>query len=142
MPIKNLYKKFSKLFNYFFFSVLSTILDVIIVWVTFHICRIDLTVSNTLGVVSGFFVSYFLSIKTVFNTRHGISSFIIYILTSLIGLITANYLISTAYALSAPYCPELFAFLLSKGISIVFPFFIMYFMRKYLYIWLNNRRRY
>ena len=141
MSIKNLYYKFNKILKYFFFSVLSTILDVIIVWIAFHIFNISLTLSNTLGVLSGFFVSYFLSIKTVFNTQHDISSFAIYILTSLIGLVFANYLISAAYAFSIPYCPEWFAFLFSKGVSIVFPFFIMYFMRKYLYILLNNRRQ-
>jgi putative flippase GtrA len=99
-----------------------------------------LVTANTTGVISGFFVSYFLSLKTVFGACHGIGSFAIYVFTSGIGLVLANFLIATTYAFFITYFPEWFAFLLSKGFSIVVPFFVMYFMRKYLYIWLNKRR--
>lgn len=136
-----IFQKFNKIFRYLFYSVISTILDVIVVWISFHILSIDLTLANTIGVLTGFFVSYFLSLKKVFNTQHGFSAFAIYAGTSFIGLILANYLITTAYSVSIVYCPEWFAFLFSKGVSIVVPFFIMYFMRKYLYIFLNSRSK-
>lgn len=134
------YKKCEKLFKYLFFSILSTVLDTCVVWVTFHMLGFSLVVSNTAGVVAGFFVSYFLSLKTVFDTRQGLDAFAIYVGTSCVGLVLANYLIANTYALTIGYCPEWFAFLFSKGVSIVLPFFVMYFMRKYLYIWLNKRR--
>jgi len=139
--IIKLYKKCEKLFKYLFFSVLSTILDTAVVWITFHLLNLELVISNTAWVVTGFFLSYFLSLKTVFDTRQGIGAFAVYGGTSLIGLVLANYLITTVYTFSVGYCPEWFAFLLSKGVSIVLPFFVMYFMRKYLYIWLNKRRK-
>lgn len=135
-----LYKRFNKITSYLFFSILSTILDTFIVWITFHMLNVDLAISNTLGVAAGFFLSYFLSLKAVFNTKHGLSSFAVYLFTSLIGLFIANWLITNTYTFFSMYCPEWFAFFISKGISIVIPFFIMYFMRKYLYIWLNKRR--
>lgn len=138
--IIEVYKKFKKIFQYLFFSILSTLLDTTVVWIAFHILNLNLTIANTAGVVTGFFLSYFLSLKTVFDTQHGIGAFAIYGSTSIIGLILANYLITTTYAFSIAYFPKWFAFLLSKGVSIVLPFFVMYFMRKYLYIWLNKRR--
>lgn len=136
--IISLYQKFEKLFTYLFFSMLSTIVDVTVVWITFHIMHIDLAVANTIGVVSGFFIGYFLSLKRVFNTRQSLGAFAVYVGTSGIGLILANYLITTAYDFSIAYCPEWFAFLFSKGVSVVFPFFVMYLMRKYIYMWLNK----
>lgn len=138
--IIEVYKKFKKIFQYLFFSILSTLLDTTVVWIAFHILNLNLTIANTAGVITGFFLSYFLSLKTVFDTRHGIGAFAIYGSTSIIGLILANYLITTTYAFSIAYFSKWFAFLLSKGVSIVLPFFVMYFMRKYLYIWLNKRR--
>lgn len=136
-----LYQRFKHVIQYLFFSILSTVLDTFIVWISFYFFNISLTFSNTLGVVSGFFLSYFLSLKAVFNTAHSIGSFTVYLSTSIIGLIVANYLITNTYTFSSTIFPEWFAFSLSKGVSIIVPFFIMYFMRKYLYIWLNKRRK-
>lgn len=136
----NLLKKYERIIKYFFFSVLSTILDTCVVWLTFSIFQIDLVIANTLGVVSGFFVSYFLSMKSVFDTKKNFSSLFIYIITSLIGLLIANGLISITYTETITYFPKWFSFICSKGVSIVVPFFIMYFMRKYLYLYINKRK--
>ena len=138
--IINLFQRFRKILQYLFYSILSTILDVIVVWIAFHMAGIGLATANTMGIVTGFIVSYVLSLKSVFDTKHGISAFSVYLFTSLIGMVLANWLITTTYDFSILYCPEWLAFLFSKGVSVVLPFFVMYFMRKYLYFWLNKRR--
>ena len=138
--IINLFQRFRKILQYLFYSILSTILDVIVVWIAFHMAGIGLATANTMGIVTGLIVSYVLSLKSVFDTKHGISAFSVYLFTSLIGMVLANWLITTTYDFSILYCPEWFAFLFSKGVSVVLPFFVMYFMRKYLYFWLNKRR--
>ncbi len=135
-----LFQRFQRILQYLFYSILSTILDVIVVWIAFHMAEVDLAVANTMGIITGFLLSYVLSVKTVFDTRHDISAFAVYLSTSAVGMLLADGLIVTAYELSIPYCPKHFAFLLSKGVSVVLPFFLMYFMRKYLYLWLNKRR--
>ncbi len=132
--------KYKKIMKYLSYSILSTILDVIVVWITFHMIGIHLAAANTLGILAGFILSYILSIKTVFDTQHSSGAFTIYFLTSVLGTILANYLITTTYDLSIIYVPEWFAFFLSKGVSIILPFFIMYFIRKFLYTKLNKRR--
>ncbi len=131
--------RFHKLFEYLFYSVLSTILDVIIVWILYLGLKIDLTVSNTAGVVAGFILDYFLSSKRVFEANYGISAFLIYFGTFLFGLLLADTLITVSNRALLPYCSETLAFLISKGISIVLPFFVLYFARKFLYATLNRR---
>lgn len=138
--IINLFQRFRKILQYLFYSILSTILDVIVVWIAFHMAGIDLAIANTMGIVTGFVLSYVLSLKSVFEARHGISAFTVYLSTSAVGMLLANFLITSTYDLSILYCPKWFAFLLSKGVSVVLPFFVMYFMRKYIYLWLNKRR--
>lgn len=133
-------QQYIKIIQYLFYSILSTILDTCIVWITFHIANINLSVANTLGILAGFILSYVLSIKKVFETQHSSHAFIIYLSTSILGMILANYLITSTYNLSIAYFSEGVAFILSKGVSVVLPFFFMYFMRKYLYSKLNNRR--
>lgn len=138
--IINLFQRFRKILQYLFYSILSTILDVIVVWIAFHMAGIDLAIANTMGIVTGFVLSYVLSLKSVFEARHGISAFTVYLSTSAVGMLLANFLITSTYDLSILYCPKWIAFLLSKGVSVVLPFFVMYFMRKYIYLWLNKRR--
>lgn len=138
--IINLFQRFRRILQYLFYSILSTILDVIVVWIAFHVTGIDLAVANTMGIITGFVLSYTLSLKSVFEAQHGVPAFAIYFSTSVIGMVLANCLITTTYAFSVSRCPEWFAFLLSKGVSVVLPFFVMYFMRKYMYLWLNKRR--
>lgn len=136
--IVTLYRKFEKILTYLFFSVLSTILDTLVVWIFFQFLGIDLTIANTIGIISGFFLHYFLSAKTVFHTQYNLYSFIIYLGTSGVGLLLANFLIANTYSFAVKYTPVWLAFLFGKGVSVLVPFFVMYFIRKYLYILLER----
>lgn len=140
MTLKRLFKKFEKIIKYFCFSALSTLLDVAVVWVLLHQFKVDLVIANTVGVISGFILSYLLSSKTVFDTELGAPGFIIFFGTFLLGLVAADALISGSYRLIRPHISEHFAFLISKGVSIVIPFFGLYFLRKWLYGLLRKRK--
>ncbi|MDO5785801.1 MAG: GtrA family protein [Eubacteriales bacterium] len=137
--IQNLYNKYHNIIQYFGFSVLSTILDTAAVWVLFHFCSTSLGVSNTIGVILGFILDFFLSAKFVFQTKYGVLSFLVYLVTFLFGLAVANFLIIQSYALAIQWVSEGLAFLFAKGVSIVLPFFVLYFIRKKLYACLNKR---
>ena len=80
-----LFQRFQRILQYLFYSILSTILDVIVVWIAFHMAGVDLAVANTMGIITGFLLSYVLSVKTVFDTRHDISAFAVYLSTSAVG---------------------------------------------------------
>ena len=60
-----LFQRFQRILQYLFYSILSTILDVIVVWIAFHMAGVDLAVANTMGIITGFLLSYVLSVKTV-----------------------------------------------------------------------------
>ena len=136
----SIYQKFKSIINYFLFSALSTVVDILIVWILYNGIELELALSNSIGVIIGFIISFVLSVKVVFSAKFGLSEFLVYFLTFLCGLLLANFLITSSNAVLSPLLPKWIAFALSKGISIVVPFFGMYFARKYLYSWLNARR--
>jgi len=116
------------------YSIIVTILDVAIVWTLMHLFpNMPIVVANTAGVVAGFLAHYLLSSKSVFKTNYSSKGFIIYFLTFLLNLVFADWIISFSYQhlfLSHGLNNRL---LLSKGLSIVIPFFAIYYLRKFLY---------
>jgi putative flippase GtrA len=125
--------------NYFFYSVIVALFDTGIVWVLVRFTEIHLIAANTIGVVSGFLIHYLLASKSVFNTEYGVSGFIIYLATFIFGLLFANWLIYMSYHyVFYAYAVDL-RILLSKGVSVAIPFFVMYYMRRYLFMRLNRK---
>ena len=139
--INTIYNKFQTLIKYLGVSIASTVLDTIVVWILFHVLHMELTAANTCGVVSGFILGFVLSDRFVFQSDKKVLSFLIWFGTFLIGLAAANYVIDTSYNMAIAYFSELFSFLLSKGLSIVIPFFLMYYLRKFLYALINKGRK-
>ncbi len=129
-----------KLFLYLFYSVISTVVDSAIVWILVRNDLIGLVAANTIGVVAGFIVHYALSLKSVFKTEHGTGSFLVYFATVLGGLALANGLIYWSYEYAFAAAGEEMRLIASKGVSIVIPFFIMYYVRKYLFARLQRKR--
>jgi len=74
-----------------------------------------------------------LSSKKVFNTEYGAKGFIIYLVTFVLGLFIANFLIYVSYKFIFQRLNDDLNLLLSKGISVVLPFFFLYYLRKFLY---------
>lgn len=108
-------------------SVFVTLVDV----ATCRICeiRISSVAANTVGVVTGFIIQYFLTARHVYN-KNNIKSFIVFLWTFLIGLIVANTIVYVFRTFIFNGADSNLAFLTSKGFSIVLPFFLMYFLRK------------
>ena len=108
-------------------SAFVTIVDV----ATCRICEIwiPLVVANTVGVVIGFILQYFLTTRHVYN-KNNIKSFIVFLWTFFVGLIFANLIVYVFRTFVFNGHDSNIAFLISKGFSIVLPFFLMYFLRK------------
>lgn len=137
--IRRLILRFKNIIQYGLFSVASTVVDTIAVWLLFNGAGMELVYANTIGIILGFILDFFLSSKFVFNTKYGLRSFLIYLGTFIFGLLLANFLITTSYDFASLYFSEGPAFLISKAVSIVLPFFLLYFVRKGLYNLLNRR---
>lgn len=140
--VKGLFKRIMTrpLLSYLFNSVVVTVLDSVIVWILYRLLKVDLLVSNTVGVITGFIVHYILSVKAVFRTKYDTVSFIVYLATFLFGLVLADYLIYIGEHNLFLNAGADASFLLSKGISIVLPFFLLYFIRKLIFNYLSNRQ--
>jgi putative flippase GtrA len=122
---------------YMFNSVIVTIIDTFIVWLLYRIVHIDIVTSNTIGVITGFIIHYILSAKAVFKVKHNLLSFLVYLGTFFIGLVFADWLIYIGENRLFLSFHEDISFLLSKGISVVLPFFLLYFIRKIIFNWLQ-----
>lgn len=125
--------------NYFFYSVIVTIVDTGIVWALVRFSPVQLVAANTVGVVTGFLLHYLLASKSVFNTEYGIKGFIVYLATFLFGLTFANWLIYMSYHYAFYMIDIDLRILMSKGVSVAVPFFTMYYIRKHLFLLLNRK---
>ncbi|MCD2346181.1 GtrA family protein [Clostridium guangxiense] len=125
--------------KYLFYSTIVTVIDFFVVWALTNFLNVNLIYANTIAVILGFIIHYILASKSVFNTGYGIKGFTVYILTFILGLICADVLIYVSYEYLFYFMENNIKLLLSKGVSIVGPFFIMYFIRKYAYKILNKK---
>ena len=130
---------FSPFIRYMLYSVYVTLIDTAVVWVLYRILNINLVTANTTGVITGFVIHYLLSSKSVFQTKYGMGGFGIYFGTFLMGLVLADWLIYLGETYLFLDINKDLSFLLSKGISIVIPFFVLYFIRKSLFNIMNNK---
>ena len=129
-----------QLCKYFMNSCLVTVLDVVIVWILHMVFQVDIVVANTVGVVTGFLVDYVLSALFVFDHARSKNGFIIYLVTFVLGLALADGLIYIGEEQLFRGLGRNLCFLMSKGLSIGVPFFILYFIRKKSYEWLGEER--
>ena len=126
------YSSHKSFYRYLFISILVTGLDI----VTSRACEIFTTIiiANSIGIITGFIVQYFLTAQYVYHKKN-IGTFIKFLLTFLLGFTLANVIVYVCRILIFSESTSLIAFMISKGLSIVIPFFVMYFIRKH---WIEN----
>jgi len=124
--------------EYLMYSAGVTLIDTMIVWSLTRFWSVTLITANTIGVVFGFILHYLLASKPVFQTGYGSKGFLIYLSTFIFGLFFANWLIYMSYEyVFCAYMADL-RLILSKGVSLIIPFFVLYFTRKYLFSLLDK----
>ncbi len=126
-------RRFRMLLSYFSHSVICTAVDVALVWILLKTTALPLVAANTVGVITGFILGFFLDVRLTFLSRYSPLTFAVYLGTFLLGLALADWLILRTYELVRPSVSESLAFLIGKGASVVIPFFALYFLRKFLY---------
>lgn len=108
-------------------SVFVTVIDII----TSRLCEFVLPVvyANSFGVITGFIIQYFMTSKYVYNNKNT-KVFMKFFVTFLIGFVLADIIVYTCRTFAFNDSNGFWAFVISKGFSIVIPFFVMYFIRK------------
>lgn len=115
--------------NYFVISCSLTIFDVIFS----RFCErfVGVVEANTISLILGFVIQYFLCAKTVYRSNNARTA-IIFFLTWLLALALADSIVYVFRVIVFENRQELLYFLIAKGFSIVIPFFFIYFLRKRL----------
>ena len=123
---KNIVNEHKGFTNYFMISVFVTIIDIIVSWVTEF--WVPVLYANSIGVITGFIVQYFMTSKYVYNKKN-MKVFIKFFATFLIGFILADLIVYLFRVVIFENSEKLIVFMISKGFSIVIPFSVMYFIR-------------
>ncbi|MDR0914471.1 MAG: hypothetical protein LBM65_04830 [Oscillospiraceae bacterium] len=132
--ISNYYSKHKAFLHYLFISVFVTVIDVLVSFfaekslAAFHQTYSTL-IANTLGVVVGFIIQYFLAARLVYNTND-LKAFTKFLLTFFMNLCLANIIVYIFRFWVFNGSEHMIAFSISKFSSIVLPFFFTYFVRK------------
>ncbi|MGL6121381.1 MAG: GtrA family protein [Fusobacteriaceae bacterium] len=127
--IQKKYKKNKTIINYGGISILVTVIDVFVS--RFLESYTSIILANTLGVISGFIIQFFLTSKYVFRNKSRYA-FFVFFLTFLFGLLLANAIVYVVRVVAFNSGDTLLSFAFSKAFSIVIPFFIIYIVRKKL----------
>ena len=125
--IKTQYTAHKSFIWYGLISVFVTVIDVTVSRLSESF--VNAVVANTIGVVVGFLVQYYLTSRHVYNSKN-VRTFTIFLLTFFIGLFLANLIVYFSRYYLFGGSDGAMAFLVSKGLSIVLPFFVMYYLRK------------
>lgn len=134
------YRHLPPMAKYLAISIFVTVIDTAVVWVLSMYLSVSLTAANTAGVIVGQIIHYAMASGQVFDMETSPLVVVIYFGTFLLGLVLANWIITSAFALSVGLLGDHLAFLFAKGCSIVGPFFVLYFLRKFLYGLVKRRK--
>ena len=115
--------------SYFLISVFVTLVDVVVSRVSERF--VDIVIANTIGVVTGFVIQYFLCTRKVY-AGSSVKTAVIFFLTWLFGLGLANLIVYVVRVLIFANREGIIYYLIGKGASIAIPFFVLYFIRKKL----------
>lgn len=119
--------------RYMVFSVIATGVDAGLGWFLHLGVHMPLAAANTAGMIAGFLVHYLLASKSVFRTEYGVAGFVIYLATFILGVVLGDILITLTDAWLRGLLGEPWRFLASKAVSTLTPFFLLYYLRQWLY---------
>jgi len=124
--IKKQYTLHRSFCRYLAISIFVTVIDTIVSRVSEIF--VNIIIANSIGILTGFTVQYFLSSRHVFFSK-GAKTFVKFFLTFVFGFVLANVIVYIGRILVFDSSEAFFAFAVSKGFSIVIPFFLIYFIR-------------
>lgn len=124
--------RYLKIIKYALCSVTTAILETVVGWLLLHILPYGIVAANTVAIIIGAFAHYFLTMLLVFEKKNNAKSFAVYVSTFIFGLILQNVIIWAFYEQLLVNEAEMVRYIISKGMSLVIPFFLLYYIRSYL----------
>lgn len=124
--------KYWKIIKYALCSVATALLETAVGWLLLHLLPYGIVAANTAAIIMGAIAHYFLTLLLVFEKKNNAKSFAVYVVTFLLGLVLQNAIIWAFYEQLLVNQTEILRFVISKGMSLVIPFFLLYYIRSYL----------
>ncbi len=134
--IKNLQRiisKYRQILVYGFCSVFTCVLETVIGYGLKNYLGQKLIVANSISILIGAIVHYVLVTKKAFKRRTSLWNGFVYIITFILGFVLQNLVMKITYDKLLFMLIEVYRYTISKFVSVGVPFFLVYFVRKYLY---------
>lgn len=134
--IKQLLNKYRQILIYIGCSVFTCLLEAGIGYLLKNYLQYPLVIANTISIFLGAVVHYVLVSTKAFEKKMNAWNLFVYVATFTLGLLLQNLVIYVVYnkclcMLGDDY--EMLRYVCSKFISVAIPFFVIYYLRKYLY---------
>lgn len=94
-----------------------------------QVFNISIIYANTAGIFVGAVVHHLLTLALVFDLRPNVHSMLAYIVTFAIGLFLQNAIIWLCYKVLFDGAALFWQYLISKGLSLIIPFALIYYLR-------------
>lgn len=120
-----------KILKYLCCSVVSALFEAVLGWVLLKLLTNQIVIANTIAIIVGAVLHYFLTLLFVFRKRNNYKSFIIYVSTFLLGIFLQDAVIWFFYY-KLTGMTEVTRYAASKGLSLVIPFYALYYIRSIL----------
>ncbi len=130
--IKTLWEKNKQVFLYLLCSVIAALVESGIGWIFLRIFPFHIVIINTMAIVFGAVIHYFLTSIFVFKIKKNAASVLVYVLSFGIGVILQNGVIWLFYDFLLESRSQGVRYAVSKALSLAIPFFVVYFIRKKL----------
>jgi putative flippase GtrA len=127
------WNKYRKVIIYLLCSIASALVETSIGWVLLHNFLHNIVLANTIAVLAGAVLHYFLTLHFVFKGKNSIGSVAVYVITFGLGILLQDAIIWVCYDVLLRDASDGWRFIISKGFSLAIPFVVIYFARKKLY---------
>ena len=127
------------LLTYLACSVLTAGIEFVLGWVLLQFFPQSIVVTNVCAIAVSSVVHYALTTRLAFGAKRTAGNALAYALTFVLGLVLQNAIIWACYEHLLQAAPHFLRYVASKGLSLVVPFFVLYYMRKSLNEWLQTR---
>lgn len=130
--LAKLWIKYRRITIYLLCSVISALVESGIGWVILHSFPIHIVIANTLAIICGAVLHYFLTTIFVFKIRKSGASVLVYVITFGLGLLLQDAIIWLLYDRLLANLSDFYRFAFSKAISLAIPFIAIYLVRSRL----------
>lgn len=134
-------KEHQAIIKYALCSVAAAVLEMLIGWILLRLIPVSIVVTNTIAIISSSIVHYLLIQNFVFEQKSNIESALVYIISFGIGVLLQDFLIWIVYTKLLQEMSESWRYLFSKGVSLVIPFFALYYIRSKLNEIIKNHHK-